>query len=82
MNEHKKPALRAEFEGLAQAIVVQAANDYRSLKRTLRWERSEDERKILQGRMREIELFFKSEYGDILCHGKAALILKRLKEEG
>jgi len=82
MNENKKPELRAEFEGLAQAIVVQAANDYRSLKRTLRWERSEDERKILQGRMREIELFFKSEYGDNLCHGKAALILKRLKEEG
>ena len=51
---------------LAQAIVELAANDYRELRRNER---------------ENIERFFLSEYGDLLCHGLGEVILEKLKEE-
>ena len=56
------------YEYLAIAIVIQAAEDYR--------------RKMKRyGEAPEIEIFFNSEWGNLLCFGKADLILEKLKDE-
>lgn len=56
------------YEYLAIAIVEQAANDYRSqIKR--------------HGEAPAIEKFFRSDWGNLLCFGKASLVLEKLKNE-
>lgn len=69
---------------LANAIVQQAAEDYRRLmerkiKHSLKM--SDFERCVLDGRIKEIEVFFTSDYGDLLSRGLAPLILGRLQAE-
>lgn len=61
------------YNFLAQAIVELAANDYRELRR--------NERYSTQCRIHEIEQFFLSEYGDLLCHDLGEVILEKLKAE-
>lgn len=61
------------YNFLAQAIVELAANDYRELRR--------NERYSTQWRIHEIEQFFLSEYGDLLCHDLGEVILEKLKAE-
>ena len=57
------------YKYLAIAIVQQAAQDYR--------------RKMKKrGTAPDIVKFFKSEWGNLLCFGKADLILEKLKDEG
>ena len=64
------------YEDLAIAIVTVAAEDYRAAYR--RYKRGDESaKKIIQ----EIETFFRSEYGDLLCSGKADKILQRLQKE-
>lgn len=75
-------ATNCGYENLAIAIVATACQDYRVLRRRLRWETAKTERNIIKGRMKEIELFFKSEYGDLLSFGKADFILKMLEAGG
>ena len=58
---------------LAQAIVELAANDYRELRMNERYSK--------QWRVHEIERFFLSEYGDLLCHDLGEVILEKLKAE-
>lgn len=58
---------------LAQAIVELTANDYRELRRNERYSK--------QWRIHEIERFFLSEYGDLLCHDLGEVILEKLKAE-
>lgn len=58
---------------LAQEIVELAANDYRELRRNERYSK--------QWRIHEIERFFLSEYGDLLCHDLGEVILEKLKAE-
>jgi hypothetical protein len=53
---------------LAIAVVEQAAKDYRRKMRK-------------HGKAPDIERFFHSEYGDLLCFGKADMVLERLKDE-
>ncbi len=56
------------YKYLAIAIVVQAATDYR--------------RKMKRyGEAPEIERFFRSDWGNLLCFGNADLILEKLKDE-
>ena len=58
---------------LAQAIVELTANDYRELRRNERYSK--------QWRVHEIERFFLSEYGDLLCHDLGEVILEKLRAE-
>lgn len=60
---------------LAQAIVELTANDYRELRR------NERENECYQRRVHEIERFFLSEYGDLLCHDLGEVILEKLRAE-
>lgn len=56
------------YDYLAIAIAQQAAHDYR--------------KKIKKyGKAPDIVRFFKSEWGDLLCFGKADVILEKLKDE-
>lgn len=64
------------YEDLANAIVVVAARDYRLACRSSRF----GSKKALE-RIEEIEKFFNSKWGDLLCHGKAKDILLRLQAE-
>lgn len=70
------------YVNLAIGIVQTACDDYRALKRAYAREWNERERSILKSRMHEIELFFKSELGDICSFGKADYILKILEAGG
>lgn len=67
---------RNGYEDLAIAVVKQAVREYRAAKR--RYKRGDDR---ALGRVKEVEAFFKSSYGDVLCFGKAKEILKQLQGE-
>lgn len=68
------------YERLAIAIVQTAVRDYRLYRRRLAHANSYD-RPVIEGRLKELENFFLSEYGDILCFGKGAYILELLQQE-
>ena len=76
MRQKCSPADRHGYEDLANAVVIMAARDYRVACRRYNRGRTEAEKTIKQ-----IEKFFNSEYGDLLCHGKAKDILLRLQAE-
>lgn len=69
------------YAELANAIVMQAVEDYRECKTSISECDTEYMRNHHSGRMNEIERFFKSAYGDMLCYGNGELILDRLKNE-
>lgn len=64
------------YEDLANAIVQKAATDYREACERVR---NGDETALRQ--VKECERFFKSNWGDLLCKGKAQYIFDRLKAE-
>ena len=64
------------YEDLANAIVIQAANDYRAACKNLK---KGDH--ITMYKIKKIEDFFTSEWGDYLSGGIALKILKRLQDE-
>lgn len=67
---------RHGYEDLAIAIVVVATEDYRAAYR--RYKRGDERAKR---EIYDIEQFFNSEYGNLLCTGKAKYILRRLQKE-
>lgn len=67
---------RSGYEDLANAIVIVAVRDYRSACR--RYSRGDD--KALE-KIKEVERFFNSKWGNVCCCGKAKEILLRLKAE-
>ena len=69
------------YDNLAIGIIKLAAEDYRIVCRGLRRQINDYDRRVLLGAKAELERFFKSEYADILCYGRALEILQRLKEE-
>lgn len=70
------------YESLALAVVVVAANDYRVIAKCLKDENlPKKDRRYLEGTKREIERFFLSDYGDVLCYGQAKRILNALRSE-
>jgi hypothetical protein len=69
---------------LANAIVAQAADDYRRLCKKMVERGATMEPvsfRILDGRIKEIEVFFKSDWGFLLSHGLAPVIWEKLKDE-
>lgn len=68
------------FENLAIAIVAAACDDYRALRRHL-VRANQFDRPVIEGRMKEIEIFFNSDYGDVLCFGHAAYVWELLRKE-
>jgi hypothetical protein len=67
---------REGHEDLANAIVIMAANDYREACK--KYKNGDDD---AYDDIREIERFFNSRWGNLLCHGKAKKILWRLQQE-
>lgn len=81
----KLPEPKPEDNGyvnLAIAIVETACNDYRILRRRMIREWDSRERSILKARLHEIELFLKSDFGEVICFGKGDYILKILEAGG
>ena len=76
MNGINKYKDRHGYEDLANAIVIKAANDYRLACR--RYKRGDDRAYLA---IKQLEKFFKSKWGDLLCNGKADVILEKLREE-
>lgn len=68
------------FVALANAIVIQAAADYRSLSRKPEFEDSYEERKRLK-KLNEVEDFFNSSYGRLLSRGNSEYIWENLQAE-
>lgn len=64
---------RNGYEDLADAIVIKAAIDYRSAYK--RYKKGDD---LALARIKEVERFFNSKWGDYLCSGNAKDILWRL----
>ena len=64
------------YEDLANAIVIQAAMDYRkAYRRYLRGNKSE------APRLERLEMFFGSEWAALLCKDNAKVILEYLQKE-
>lgn len=66
------------YEALANAVVEQAAKDFRAAQRKLR---EEPENVIARRTLHEIEVFFKSTWFTVLTSVDGPSILKLLKEE-
>lgn len=69
---------------LANAIVAQAADDYRRLCKKLVDKGAKMEPfayNVLNGRIKEIEVFFKSDWCVLLSHGLAPVIWEKLQAE-
>lgn len=75
-----KTGHESAYENLAIAIVASACDDYRSLRRHLARSDRYD-RPVIEGRLKEIELFLHSDYGDILCFGHADYVWEILQKE-
>ena len=69
---------KENYEGLANAIIVQAVKDYRSAQEKLK---ENPESKFLQNNIRRIGKFFRSDWFKVLSHADGPAILKRLEEE-
>lgn len=70
----------AGYLELANAIVIKAAEDYRSARHRTVFRDKYEERKN-EGYIKSIERFFKSSYGDLICRGNAEYILDGLQAE-
>lgn len=68
------------YYDLAFAVIKTAVDDYRTLRKSLA-RSSRYDRPVIQGRLREIELFFHSSYADVLCLGHAEYIWRLLRKE-
>lgn len=66
---------------LANAIVIQAAEDYREYRKNYWFYEEGYEKRNMLAQMKQIEKFFRSSYGDALCRGKGNYIIDTLKAE-
>lgn len=72
------------YKELANAIVEVAADDYRfyMAKKCQHGSKMSDlERRVLDSKIHEIEVFFQSDLGYLLSHGLAPVILEKLQNE-
>lgn len=67
------------YQDLANAIIIQAAKDYRSVRKRLT-KRPND--KWLEGELKKLERFFLSPWCEMLSEVDGTYILRRLREEG
>ena len=70
----------AGYLELANAIVIKAAEDYRSIMQRTVY-RDDYEKRMADSRIKQIERFFKSAYGDLICRGNAEYIWENLQAE-
>ena len=68
----------AEFEALANAIIEQAAKDYRAAQKKLK---KNHYNVTAQRTVREVDVFFHSEWFRVLTTANGPMILRMLKEE-
>lgn len=76
----RRSARNDPYEDLAISIVQSAVDDYRILRRMVRYA-SKIDKPIIEGRLVEIKQFFNSDYGDLLCFGHANFIWSCLQKE-
>jgi hypothetical protein len=69
------------YARLANAVIEIAADDYRTLKRRERLYMNKYEQKLNDIAIEEIERFFLSDYGYLLCRGLNEVILEKLQAE-
>lgn len=69
------------YENLAIAVVNTTVIDYRNCCREIKKEHDEKKINYAKHKKYQIEKFFRSHWGNILCFGYADLILERLKKE-
>lgn len=74
----RETEIQGGWEGLAQAVVRQACEDYREARRRLR--RCPDSRKACAA-VRQLERFFTSRWFRVLTDLDGPSVLRRLKEE-
>lgn len=70
--------MQVEYEALAQAIVLQAVEDYRSARRRLR---RPDTRPSAQAAIRHLEHFFRTRWCGMLADIDGEKLIQNLKEE-
>ena len=83
---HQTEPMQENWEDLANAIIIQQAEDYRKCRRILRRRNRrkrtpEKVRKEAANRIQEIELFFLSDWFCLLTKVDGGMILERLKKE-
>lgn len=66
------------YERLANAIIIQAANDYRAAARKLK---KNPRNHLAQSEVNSIERFFRSQWYEALTSVDGEMLLKKLKEE-
>lgn len=72
----------SNYQDLAIEIVRQACEDFKSYKRALKSDYLSDYlRKKTEKKIKEIVLFFDSDYGELLCFGSAKKILEKLQKQ-
>lgn len=72
------------YQNLANAIIRLAAKDYRRYRRKVErdWDTmSEYDKKLLTGKIKQLENFFASGYGMFLSGGLGDVILEKLQKE-
>lgn len=79
-NRERRVARVDPYEDLAIAIVQTAVDDFRALRRSLARSNQYD-RPVIEGHLREIKLFFQTDYADVLCFGHAQYIWDLLCKE-
>ena len=70
--------MRWNWEDLANAIILQAVEDYRKARKRVR---TRPDQKIAQATIREVESFFRSRWFAQLTDIDSEMLIKRLKEE-
>ena len=72
---------KAGFDSLTQAIIVQAIKDYREAVRTLKRPAKEERYMKARQTIREVKVFLKSGWFEVLTDADGEYILKRLEVE-
>ena len=70
--------MQVEYEALAQAIVLQAVEDYRTARRRLR---NPEKRRSAQATIRHVEHFFRTRWCGMLADIDGEKLIQNLKEE-
>ena len=82
-DSHQTEPNQEKMEDLANAIIIQQAEDYRAYRKQLRENprMGDDKRLLIEVEILGIEMFFLSDWFCLLTKVDGAMILKRLKKE-
>ena len=68
------------WQALSNAVIVQAAKDYRNTLRRIKRMRNSDD-KVLLGQQRKLENFFRSGWFSVLCSLDGRTVITRIRKE-